>query len=92
MSSEDAVRTGTAANVIQRKLRDARVELEQQRQRLANAAGSAKDGDLGVLQKGRQQWTWDAAGADEGAGGASSSLRTCLAETEKALRWAAPKT
>lgn len=92
MSSEDAVRTGTAADVVQRKLRDARVELEQQRQRLANAAGSAKDGDLGVLQQGRQQWMWDAAGADEGVGGASSSLHTCLAETEKALRWAAPKT
>ena len=49
MSSEDAVRTGTAADVVQRKLRDARVELEQQRQGLANATGSTKDGDLGVL-------------------------------------------
>lgn len=48
------VRTGTAADVVQRELRDTRVELEQQRQGLANATGSTEDGDLGVLHSKRQ--------------------------------------
>lgn len=40
------VRTGGEADVVEGELGDARVELEEQRQRLANATGGTEDGDL----------------------------------------------
>jgi hypothetical protein len=43
-------RTGSSADIVEGELGHARVELEEERQGLANAAGSAEDGDLGELQ------------------------------------------
>lgn len=43
-------RTGGEADVVEGQLADARVELEQQRERLANATGGTEDGDLGGLR------------------------------------------
>lgn len=45
-----SIRTGTTADIVQRKLADARVQLHQHAQRLADAAGRAENSDLGVLQ------------------------------------------
>lgn len=42
--------TGGEADVVERELADARVELEEERERLADTAGSTEDGDLGRLQ------------------------------------------
>jgi len=42
-------RTRTAADVIEGQLGDAGVELEKERQRLADATGGTEDGDLGEL-------------------------------------------
>lgn len=42
-------RTGSETDIIESKLRDARVELEEQGQRLSDTAGSTEDCDLGVL-------------------------------------------
>lgn len=47
--------TGSAADIVQSKLGDAGVELEQQRQRLANASGSTEDGNLGQLEARKKQ-------------------------------------
>jgi hypothetical protein len=41
--------TGSAADVVQSKLSDSGVELEQERERLANATGSTEDSNLGQL-------------------------------------------
>jgi hypothetical protein len=43
--------TGCQPNIIQRKVGDTGVELEQKGERLANSTGGAQDGDLGVLHK-----------------------------------------
>ena len=43
-------RTGGKADVVERQLGDARVQLEQQRERLADTTGGTEDGDLGGLQ------------------------------------------
>jgi len=42
-------RTWGTLDVVERKLGNARVELEEKRQRLANTASSTENGDLGVL-------------------------------------------
>ena len=42
-------RTGSAAGVVEGKLGNTGIELEKERQRLANATGSAEDGNLGEL-------------------------------------------
>lgn len=42
-------RTGSAADVVEGELRDAGVELEEEREGLANAARGTEDGDLGEL-------------------------------------------
>lgn len=42
-------RTGSAADIVESKLSNAGVELEEERKRLANATGSTEDGDLGEL-------------------------------------------
>lgn len=42
-------RTRSTADVVESKLRNARVELHQHGERLADAAGGTEDGDLGVL-------------------------------------------
>lgn len=42
-------RTGSAADIVESKLSNPRVKLEEEGERLTNATGSTKDGDLGVL-------------------------------------------
>lgn len=42
--------TWTALDIVEGKLADARVELEEERQRLANATTGAEHDDLGELQ------------------------------------------
>ena len=42
-------RTGPAADVVESELGDAGVQLEQERERLANATGSTEHSDLGEL-------------------------------------------
>lgn len=42
--------TGSQADVVQGKLSDSWVELQEQGQRLANATSGTEDGDLGQLQ------------------------------------------
>lgn len=44
------VHTRTAADIVQSKVRDALVHLEEKRQRLANATGGTEDGHLGQLE------------------------------------------
>lgn len=46
--------TGAAADVVQGKLGNSGVELEQEGQRLANATGSTENGDLGQLEMAKQ--------------------------------------
>ena len=41
---------GGATDIEERELSDARVELEEERQRLANSATGTKDGNLGKLR------------------------------------------
>lgn len=41
--------TGSATDIVQSKLSDASVELEEERERLANATGSTEDSNLGQL-------------------------------------------
>jgi len=41
--------TGGEAYIIERKLADPRVELQQQRQRLTDTTGGTQNGDLGRL-------------------------------------------
>jgi hypothetical protein len=43
-------RTGRKADVVERELADSGVELQEQRQRLADTSGGTEDGDLGRLQ------------------------------------------
>jgi hypothetical protein len=43
-------RTGGKADVVERQLGDARVQLKEQRERLADTTGGTEDGDLGGLQ------------------------------------------
>lgn len=47
--------TGSAADIVQSKLGDAGVELEEERERLANATGSTEDGNLGQLEGHKKQ-------------------------------------
>lgn len=49
-------RTGGEADVVERQLAHAGVELEQQRERLANATGGTEDGDLGGLRLFMSAW------------------------------------
>lgn len=42
--------TRGTADVVESKIRDTLVELEKERERLSDTAGSTKDGDLGVLK------------------------------------------
>ena len=41
--------TGSTADIVQSELSDSGVQLEEQRERLANTTGSAEDSDLGQL-------------------------------------------
>ena len=43
-------RTGGEADVVEGELANARVELEEERERLTDTAGGTKDGDLGGLR------------------------------------------
>lgn len=53
--------TRSATDIVQSKLSDASVELEEERERLANATGSTEDGNLGQLihQRAAGQHTHD---------------------------------
>jgi hypothetical protein len=44
--------TGSSTDIVESELSHARVELEEERQRLANATSSAEHGDLGELDNG----------------------------------------
>lgn len=46
----DRQRTRGAADVVKSEVRDTLVELEEERERLADTAGSTEDSDLGVLE------------------------------------------
>lgn len=71
--------TGSALDIVQRKISDSGVELEQKRQRLTNATSSAEDGDLGVLFRSRSV-------RSSVDGHKELLLRTSLAVVEKARR------
>lgn len=71
--------TGSTTDIIEGELRDTGVELQQQRQRLANATGSTEDSDLGGLVNG-------AVSAETSMDHVSRSP-TWLAEAEKARFW-----
>lgn len=49
---DDGGRTGRKTDVVEGKLADPGVELEEEGERLANATGGTEDGDLGGLQDG----------------------------------------
>lgn len=42
-------RTRTSPDIVESQLSDTRVQLEEKRERLANATSSTEDGDLGQL-------------------------------------------
>ena len=68
-------------NIIQRETADVRVELQQQRQRLADSSTGAEDGDFGVTggrggERARGEGRRD--GAEGGAGEHSFLLWMCL--------------
>jgi hypothetical protein len=44
-----SLRTGSATDIVESEVSDAGVHLEEKRERLANATGSTKNGDLGEL-------------------------------------------
>jgi len=48
-SAHGTRRTGSSPDIVQGKLRDTGVELQEKRQRLANAASGTENGDLGEL-------------------------------------------
>lgn len=85
--------TGSAADIVQSKLGDAGVELEQQRQRLANATGSTEDGNLGQLEAHKKQLVSTSRASSivelrpSQGGGGTGAAHTLRAEAEKALRW-----
>lgn len=86
--------TGSAADIVQRKLGDAGVELEEKRQRLANATGSTEDGNLGQLEWHKKQLVSTSSRAlrilelrPSQGGGGTGAAHTLRAEAEKALRW-----
>lgn len=43
--------TGSAADIVETKLSDTGVLLEEERERLANATGSTEDSNLGELEE-----------------------------------------
>lgn len=76
--------TGSAADIVQGKLSNLGVLLEEQRKRLANATGSTEDGNLGELLP--KCMLADDEGCHRGRGNWGPRL-TLRAEAEKALRW-----
>lgn len=77
--------TWATLDIVEGKLADAGVQLEEERQRLANSTTCAEHDDLGQLE-----WHFSLGG--EALNGDSGEL-TSAAVAEKALRWAAaPKT
>lgn len=44
--------TGSATDIVEGELSDARVQLHEQGKRLADTTGSTEDGDLGELHRG----------------------------------------
>ena len=48
---DDGERTRSSPDIVQSQLSDARVQLEEKGERLANATSSTEDGDLGQLKK-----------------------------------------
>ena len=46
-------RTRSTADIVESELRNTGVELQQQRERLANTTGGTENGDLGGLRAGR---------------------------------------
>lgn len=88
--------TRSATDIVQSKLSDASVELEEERERLANATGSTEDGNLGQLicQRAAGQHTRSGiqdrvlgVETQEQAGEGGQRAHTLRAEAEKALRW-----
>ena len=79
--------TGSALDIVQRELGHARVELEEERQRLADTTAGTEDGDLGCLHRHIiSECNFDLP--------MDGRVLTLAAVAEKALRWAAaaPKT
>lgn len=82
--------TWASTDIVESEVSNARVELEEEGQRLANATGGTEDGDLGELDWACQLHTAllrpSAVYAETGCG-----LLTSLAEAVNARRWAAAK-
>ena len=49
--SKHHIRTGSTADIVESELRNTGVELQQQRERLANTTGGTENGDLGGLRE-----------------------------------------
>ena len=83
--------TRGALDVVQRKLTHARVELEEERQRLANPATGTENSDLGCLD--HVMLLVVVSSCDPSPMAGIADALTLAAVAEKALRWAAaPRT
>jgi len=82
---------GGATDIEEGELSDARVELEEEGQRLADSTAGTEDGNLGKLYS-KSNVSGRASDVFNGRCGWGSSPLTLLAEAEKARRWTAPTT
>lgn len=80
-------RTRSSTDIVQRKLGYSRVELEEERERLANATSSAENGNPRKLAIGLQSVLESIRPGARLQSVRSVELLTFLAEAEKARRW-----
>lgn len=80
-------RTRATADVIESKLRNTGVELQQERERLANATSGAEDSDLGGLKMKMDMVSTLAKLQGTEPSDERMGLHTWLAEAEKARFW-----